>query len=163
MYEIYELDKIAISVKSRKLLKQLLKENPKLEEIMINAQNETEALIGVKNWVSEILSQNPDAKRYYENSGGNGISFKSLKWKDYAVIRILDYIDNADREFIDLNLRGKLAISNPIKLIWLAAIRGTGGAKPYFFEDMLHLFRQLMGEDERVNPAKDKVVNHTRN
>ncbi|MEN8194490.1 MAG: KamA family protein [Bacteroidota bacterium] len=158
MYEIYELDKIAISVKSRKLLKILLKENPKLEEIMINAQNETEALIGVKNWVYEILSQSPDAKKYYENGEDDGISFKALKWKDYAAIRILDYIDNADREFVDLNLRGKLAISNPIKLIWLATNRGTGGAKPYFFEDMLHLFRQLMGEDERLKPSKSQVM-----
>ena len=158
MYNVYELDKIAITVKSRKLLKQLLKENPKLDEIMINAQNETEALIGVKNWVFEILSQSIDAKKYYEEGSGNGISFKSLKWSDYAAIRILDYIDNAGREFIDLNLRGKLAISNPMQLIWLAANRGTGGAKPYFFEDMLHLFRQLMGEDERIKPDKAIVL-----
>ena len=158
MYEVYELDKIAITVKSRKLLKQLLKENPILEEIMVNAQNETEALIGVKNWVMDILAKSPEAKKYYERGPGNGISFKSLNWKDYAAIRILDYIDNAGREFIDLNLRGKLAVSNPIKLIWLAANRGTGGAKPYFFEDMLHLFRQLMGEDERVKPDRTKVL-----
>ena len=108
MYEMYDLDKIAISVKSRKLLKQLLKENPKLEEIMINAQNETEALIGVKNWVLDILSQSSDAKKYYEEGAGKGISYKTLKWEDYAAIRILDYIENAGREFIDLNLRGKL-------------------------------------------------------
>jgi lysine 2,3-aminomutase len=158
VYEVYDLDKIAITVKSRKLLKQLLKENPILEEIMVNAQNETEALFGVKNWVMDILSQSPKAKNYYENGPGDGISFKTLEWKDYAAIRILDYIDNAGREFIDLNLRGKLAVSNPIKLIWLAANRGTGGAKPYFFEDMLHLFRQLMGEDERVKPDKTKVL-----
>jgi lysine 2,3-aminomutase len=158
MYDVYELDKIAITVKSRKLLKQLLKENSELEEIMINAQNETEALIGVKNWVLQLLSQSPDAKKYYEEGSGNGISFNSLKWRDFAAIRILDYIDNAGREFMDLNLRGKLAVSNPIKLIWLAANRGTGGAKPFFFEDMLHLFRQLKGEDERLKPDKAKVM-----
>ena len=33
-----------------------------------------------------------------------------------AAIRILDYIDNAGREFPDLNLRGMIAVSNPIKL-----------------------------------------------
>lgn len=158
MYDVYELDKIAITVKSRKLLKQLLKENSELEEIMINAQNETEALIGVKNWVLQLLSQSPEAKKYFEEGSGNGISFNSLKWRDFAAIRILDYIDNAGREFMDLNLRGKLAVSNPIKLIWLAANRGTGGAKPFFFEDMLHLFRQLKGEDERLKPDKAKVM-----
>lgn len=50
--KIHQLDQIAITVKSHKLLKQLLKENPILEEIMRNARNSTEALVGVKNWVS---------------------------------------------------------------------------------------------------------------
>jgi hypothetical protein len=35
-----ELDQIAINVKSHKLLDQLLKENPKLEELMRNAKND---------------------------------------------------------------------------------------------------------------------------
>jgi len=48
MKKIEELDKIALIVKSHKLLKKLLKENPKLEEIMRYARNETEALVGVK-------------------------------------------------------------------------------------------------------------------
>lgn len=159
MSEINELDKIALSVKSRKLLKKLLKENEKLEEIMVNAQNETEALVGVKNWVLEILSENSKAKNYYEDGIESGISFKDLSWSDYAAIRLLDYIKNAGRSFIDLNLHGQLALSNPIKLIWLATHRGTGGAKPYFFEDMLHLFRQLRGKDERHIPPEQEILN----
>ncbi len=158
MSEVYELDKIALSVKSRKLLKKLLKENKKLEEIMVNAQNETEALIGVRNWVMEILENNPKAKKYYEEGIEIGISFKELSWSDYSAIRILDYIKNAGKTFIDLNLHGQLAVSNPIKLIWLATHCGTGGAKPYFFEDMIHLFRQLNGKDERNIPSKNDVL-----
>lgn len=157
MSEAHELDKIALSVKSRKLLKKLLKENEKLEEIMVNAQNETEALVGVRNWVYEILDNNQNARKYYEEGEKSGISFKDLKWSDYAAIRILDYIKNAGRAFIDLNLHGQLALSNPIKLIWLAAHSGTGGAKPYFFEDMIHLFRQLKGQDERHIPLKEEI------
>ncbi|MBT8319488.1 MAG: hypothetical protein KJP01_05095, partial [Gramella sp.] len=149
------MDKIAISVKSHRLLKQLLNENPKLEEIMFGAKNETEALIGVKNWVLEIIKDNTAAISYYENGISSSVSFKQLNWSDIAVIRILDYVDNAGREFIDLNLRGELAISNPIKLIWLAVNKGTGGAKPDFFEDMVHLFRQLMGKDERHTNSKE--------
>jgi len=154
---LYELDKIAISVKSHRLLKQLLNENPKLEEIMFGAKNETEALIGVKNWVLEILKDNTAAIKYYENGISSSVSFQQLDWADIAVIRILDYVDNAGREFIDLNLRGELAISNPIKLIWLAVNKGTGGAKPDFFEDMVHLFRQLMDKDERQTHSKEKL------
>lgn len=152
-----ELDKIAINVKSHKLLKKLLKENPKLEEIMRNSRNETEALIGVRNWVFAELERSPEALRYYKSEHAGRDMFESLKWRDYAAIRILDYIDHAGKEYIDLNLRGEVAVSNPVKLIWLAVTHGTGGAKPYFFEDMLHLFRQFRGEAEPQKPAKEQV------
>ena len=49
MKEIDKLDKIAITVRSHKLLKELLHENPRLDEIMSHAKNETEALVGVQN------------------------------------------------------------------------------------------------------------------
>lgn len=153
----HELDKIAITVKSHMLLKQLLKENPNLEEIMRFARNETEALIGIRNWVSESLKQNPEANKFYKREVIGREAFEKLSWKDYAAIRILDYIDNAGREFIDQNLRGEKAISNPIKLIWLAVNYGTGGAKPYFFQDMVQLFRQFSGKNNLELPSKNKV------
>jgi hypothetical protein len=135
MTPVAELDRIAISVKSHRLLKLLLNENPTLDEIMRNSKNETEALVGVRNWVLEKLRDSPEALAYYEGRCGDRRAFESLEWSDYAAIRILDYIDNAGREFVDLNLRGQLAVSDPITLIWLAVNRGTGGAKPAFFED----------------------------
>jgi len=153
----HELDQIAITVKSHILLKQLLKENPNLEEIMRNARNETEALVGVRNWVSKELLKNTDAYKFYKREVSGREAFEKLTWKDYAAIRILDYIDNAGREFDDLNLRGEKAVSNPIKLIWLAATYGTGGAKPYFFKDMLQLFRQFSGESTHEFPSREKV------
>lgn len=152
-----ELDKIAINVKSHKLLDQLLKENPKLEELMRNAKNETEVLVGMKHWVLEELKSSPEALTFYHNQRFKRSDFKKLKWRDYAAIRLLDYIDNAGREFPDLNLRGEIAVSNPIKLIWLAVNRGTGGAKPYFFEDMLQLFRQFSGKSKPKSPSKAEV------
>ena len=108
MTTLAELDRIAINVNSRRLLGQLLEENPRLAEIMHGARNETEALVGI-------------------------------------------------REFIDLNLRGELAVSSPIKLIWLAVSKGTGGAKRDFFEDMLHLFRQFSGREKREVPTREQV------
>ncbi|PLX17854.1 MAG: KamA family protein [Marinilabiliales bacterium] len=154
---IHELDQIAISVKSHMLLRKLLKENPLLDEIMRNARNETEALIGVRNWILEALKKHDDAYKFYKHEVKCRESFEKLEWKDFAAIRILDYIDNAGREFDDLNLRGEKAISNPIALIWLAVNFGTGGAKPFFFEDMLQLFRQFTGNLKREIPSKEKV------
>jgi lysine 2,3-aminomutase len=157
MSQIYELDKIAITVKSHRLLKVLLKENPKLEEIMQGSKNETEALVGVKNWILDRIKDKPSAIKYYENGVASGISFRSLDWSDIAAIRILDYVDNAGREFIDLNLRGQLAVSNPVKLLWLGVNKGTGGAKPDFFEDMIHLFRQLEGKEVKKDYTREKL------
>ena len=151
------LDKIAISVKSHILLKKLLRDNPILEDIMRNSKNETEALVGVRNWVLDEIRSSPHALQYFKGDKTGHKAFKKLRWRDYAAIRILDYIDNAGREFVDLNLRGNIAISNPIKLIWLGVNRGTGGAKPYFFEDMLHLFRQFTGKSKRKLPSREDV------
>ncbi|MGQ8335837.1 KamA family radical SAM protein [Sunxiuqinia sp. A32] len=151
-----QLDKIAISVKSHRLLKKLLRENPKLGNIMQNSRNETEALVGVRNWVLEDLKKRPDAYNYYKKNGLH-VSLTKVAWSDYAAIRILDYIDHAGNEYIDQNLHGELAVSNPIKMIWLAVNYGTGGAKPYFFQDMLELFRQYRGVLKRELPSRKKV------
>ncbi len=152
-----KLDQIAITVKSHKLLKKLLRENPVLEEIMRNARNETEALIGVRNWIMAYVNERPVAYNFYKEIDTGREAFEQLTWQDYAAIRILDYIDNAGREFEDPNLRGEIAISNPIKLIWLAVTYGTGGAKPYFFEDMLYLFRQFSGSYTRQLPDREAL------
>jgi lysine 2,3-aminomutase len=155
--ESIDLDKIAINTLSHKLLEKLLTENPKLEEIMRLAKNETEALVGVKEWVLEYMENRPEALNYYKSEHSGPMIFKKLTWQDYAAIRLLDYIDNGGRTFIDPNLRGEIALSDPIKLIWLAVNKGTGGAKPFFFEDMIQLFRQFSGSQIRKLPGK-KIV-----
>jgi lysine 2,3-aminomutase len=157
MSTIAELDRIAITVKSHRLLHRLLAENPKLEEIMRKAMNETEALVGVRNWVLDEIRDRPGALAFYASKHPDREDFQVLEWRDFAAIRILDYIDNAGREFQDLNLRGELAVSNPFQLLWLAVHHGTGGAKPGFFEDMLHLFRQFTGANGRARPSRGQV------
>ena len=62
-----DLDKIAINTLSHKLLEKLLTENPKLEEIMRLAKNETEALVGVKEWILEYMENRPEALDYYKS------------------------------------------------------------------------------------------------
>ncbi|MGZ2368778.1 KamA family radical SAM protein [Ancylomarina sp. YFZ004] len=151
--KVHHLDQIAITVKSHMLLKELLKVSPVLEEIMRNAKNPTEALVGVRNWVVEELKKHKEAYQFYKGEIKGREAYEKLTWVDFAAIRILDYIDNAGREFEDPNIRGEKAISNPIKLIWLAVNYGTGGAKPYFFRDMLYLFRQFCGTYKREMPT----------
>jgi len=157
MTENEKLDRIAISVRSHRLLRVLLRENPMLETIMRESKNEIEAQLGVKNWIHSEYSSRKDAFRFQTDQVTRLENFEKLSWNDYAIIRILDYIDHAGIEYPDPNLRGEIAVSNPIRFIWLAVIKGTGGAKPEFFIDMIELFRQLRGESNQVIPDRDAV------
>ncbi len=157
MKEIEKLDKIAISVKSHRLLKRLLNENPTLEKIMRESKNETEVLVGVKDWLTKEYRDRENAYRFYHEEKPDRELFNKLEWKDYAIIRILDYIDHAGKEYPDLNLRGEIAVSHPMRLIWLAVNKGTGGAKPDFFEDMIQLFRQLRVESQPPPTSREKI------
>jgi lysine 2,3-aminomutase len=158
MTQIEVLDRIAITVKSHKLLKVLLQENPRLDEIMRNSKNETEALIGVKAWIEKEFGSRQAAFRFQQSRTPGQDLYDQLEWRDFAIIRILDYIEHAGKEYRDLNLRGEIAVSNPVKLIWLAVNRGTGGARPDFFRDMIQLFRQLRGESQPKNPDDREIL-----
>jgi len=157
MTEIEKLDRIAINVKSHKLLRLLLSENPELEEILRNSKNETEVVVGVREWIMKSLKDRDNAFRFYQARHASKELFDKLEWRDYAIVRILDYIDHAGKEYPDLNLRGEIAVSNPLRLIWLAVHKGTGGAKPDFFMDMIMLFRQLRGESRQARFSKEQV------
>lgn len=156
-YSMSELDKIAISVKSHRLLRILMLENPRLEKIMHYSKTEIEALLGVRNWILEELEGNETAMEFYKGWASDVPSYQKLAWKDLAAIRILDYIDHAGMMYYDQNLRGEAAINNPVKTIWLAVNRGTGGAKPPFFTDMIELFRQFRNENEPARPTGEEV------
>jgi lysine 2,3-aminomutase len=158
MTEIEKLDRIAINVRSHKLLRKLLLENPELEAILRNSKNETEVVVGVREWIEKSLKDREDAFRFYHATHASRELFDKLEWRDYAIIRILDYIDHAGKEYPDLNLRGEIAVSNPLRLIWLAVNKGTGGAKPDFFIDMIMLFRQLRGESRQGSVTREQVM-----
>ncbi|MCP4550498.1 MAG: KamA family protein [Bacteroidetes bacterium] len=157
MSKIKILEKVAISVRSLNILNKLLAENPKLEQIMRKANNKSEALLGIKNWVLAYFKSRPTAYNFYLDSESNNEDYGELNWRDIAAIRLMDYIDNAGRRYNDLNLRGELVGSNPIKFIWMAVKDGTGGAKEDFFMDMLYLFRQFNGKYKNEIPQSDVV------
>lgn len=157
MTEIEKLDRIAINVRSHRLLKILLNENQELEEILRSSKNETEVVVGVREWIEKSQKEREEAFRFYHAPHSNRDLFEKLEWRDYAIIRILDYIDHAGKEYPDLNLRGEIAVSNPLRLLWLAVNKGTGGAKPDFFIDMIMLFRQLRGESQQQSFAPEQV------
>lgn len=159
MYVAKNGEKIAIDLKSQRLLNRLLIENPRLEKILRDAETDLHAREGIRKWVLEQIKTHPNVLKYFEceDKEQKRRLFKTLKWRDYAAIRLLDYIENAGREFKDLNLGGEVIKSNPIKLLWLAVNQGIGRAGPHFFNDMLHLFRQFTRKRQRKFPKKEEV------
>ncbi len=155
--QVHDLDSVAISVKSHRLLHRLMHENPDLERIMQYSKTEIEALLGVRTWVMRELEGNKAALSLYRGETNGNSAFHSLKWKDLASIRLLDYIDHSGMVYQDKNLRGESAVNNPIKMIWLAVNFGTGGAKPAFFEDMIQLFRQFQAVEPPDLPDREQV------
>lgn len=150
-------EKITITPESHRLLLQLMDENPELMEIIKTSKTANATNKKIKKWTEDILKHHPVAMNYYRNEVSGRENYKKLTWQDLAAIRILDYIANSDKEYEDLNLNGEISASNPFKLTWLAFHYGKGGVKPNFFHDMIHLFRQFSGKENRRLPSKEKI------
>jgi lysine 2,3-aminomutase len=151
------LDKIAISVKSHRILQIFLKENPDVAEILKEANDKEEALEAMRRWILPYFENHPHAWDYYTGKISGREAFDQLSWSDYGAIRLMDYIKHAGMIFEDLNLRGDLVGSHPIKYLWLAIKFGTGGANHHFFYDTLMLFRQIKGRYDRQMPDISKL------
>ena len=151
------IENVKVNPKSQYLVQKILTENPAIKEIFEESKNVNEVYASLRKWVLDELEENSNALQYYsENVSGRDI-FTKLNYKDFAAIRILDFIDHEGMEYEDPHLRGKVFYNNPIRLLWLAVKFGKGGAKPDFFEDLLNLFRQFTGKISRVVPDKEKV------
>ncbi len=154
----YYPEKIAISVKSAKMLRQLFRENPRLEKIFKTAATEDDARKLLREWANEVISDNDDAVNYCKGEKTGIHTWENLRWKDLAAIRIFDYLDNAGGEYINPHKGGEKMMNDPFNFVWLAAKNGTGGSKPLFFEDMIQLFRQLTGQLPQSKPDRNTVV-----
>ncbi len=152
-----ESDRIAINIRSRKLLSVLFKENPELEQILLESINEKEVLQGIRNYVLPKLTENPVALKFYNAEIFGRKAFQNLSQKEIATIRILDYIDHSGQYIVDLNSKGEITENHPFKILWLAARFGRGGAHPNFFIDMIELFRQFRGLGMQCLPSEEKV------
>ncbi len=141
------LDKTPISPTAEKQLNRLLKENPRLKKILLSSETLEEVRIGIRLWVMEYMEIHPHTYAFYKNEIKGRKAMEKLSWQDYAAIRLLDYLDHAGISVDDLNLRGKKAVSEPFKMLWLATCKGIGGAQSNFFRDMTHLFRQFSGNE----------------
>ncbi len=151
------LDQTPISATAKKYLDILLKENPRLEIILRESDTFENVEIALRKRLMQYMDNNPHAFACYQYKSKGMNALKKLSWQDIAAIRIMDYIDHSGITIDDLNLKGKKAISEPFKVLWLATIEGIGGAKTNFFKDMIQLFRQFNGQAKRQLPDLDQI------
>ncbi len=152
------LDQTPISPTAKKQLNKLLKENPRLETILLNSETLEDVRNAVRQWVMEYMDTHPHTFAFYKYESKGRRAMEKLSWQDYAAIRLLDYLDHAGIRVEDLNLRGKKAVSEPFKMLWLATLEGLGGAQSNFFRDMIHLFRQFSGNERYKAPSRETIL-----
>jgi len=154
-----KLYNVAIDVKSFRLVQQLLDENPWFRQIIKKSDEIDEVLSAIKAKVDNYLEERIEALEYYRGQSIGNRALKKLEWRDYAALRILDYIDHTGQIFTDPNIKlNKIAVNNPFRLLYMAAKYGTGGAHYDFFMDMLWLFRQFSGAFKREVPSEKKFA-----
>lgn len=151
------MDRIALNIRCHELLGQLLDECPVLSDILKTSRNHREVQKRLRRWVRKSLRSSPHALKLQHSKHLKPEHVAALKWREYAAIRILDYLDNAGREFADPDFHDEFAVTDPFRLLWLAVNRGTGGASPPFFRDMIMLFRQFSGKLDHRVPSREEV------
>ncbi|PLW95217.1 MAG: KamA family protein [Marinilabiliales bacterium] len=149
---------MVLSSRGHELLQVLRNENPTLNRYFTESNNYEEFRDILKDHALKILSENPNAVKYYNKEINTCEGYYSITFRDYASIRILDYIDHAGRTFEDLNQRGETELSDPIKMLWDAAKGNSDDIYDDFFEDMVYLFRQLDGRLKREIPTKSQIL-----
>ncbi|MGM0613328.1 MAG: hypothetical protein ACQESM_07445, partial [Bacteroidota bacterium] len=133
---MHNLNSVAISGYSQKIINTLLSEQPKVSQIYQRSETYEDFERQLSEWAKEILQESEVGLAYYKEEQTGQTAFNRLRWQDFAAIRVLDYIDNTDREFEDKNLHGLKILNEPFRILYRGIKYGTGGGKPAFFQDM---------------------------
>lgn len=148
---------IALSLRSRRALNKLMEENLWFSSIIRNSDTYQQAEEDIQYYCMSLLKKSPEALKFYNGEVSGRKAYRRLRWNDFGIIRMLDYISHSGLELEDQNQGGKLITNHPIKLIWEACHNKRGGARFVFFQDMYYLLRQISGELENMNPTREKV------
>jgi len=143
----------------RQIIKTILDENPKLQKIILLSESEKDFIFHLREWIFPKIKNNKLAYRFYNNEIAGFDVLKAMSWKDVAAIRLLDYIDNNNKELVDLNKNAKLIKNNTLELFFNALKFGEEKESEAFLVDFLYLFRQLNGNLKFSIPQKKEVKN----
>ncbi len=141
-----------------RIIDALIAENPVIVSILSDKSINNEQMIQqIRDAVLLMLREHPKAYAYYRGEAKGEKSFFKLSWHDLACMRVLDYLEHEGEVFADQNLRGKPVSSRPFTLLRKAVRDRKFPASEDFYEDMLHLFRQLNGLEQQTMPTRQQV------
>jgi lysine 2,3-aminomutase len=144
--------------KRRTLVSAIADENPIITGILRNRNLNLEQQISeIRNTILQSLREHPKAYAYYTGKESGEKAFFRLSWRDLAFIRVLDYLIHEGYEFSDLNLRGEMVCTSPIKTLRDALRDEDYHAHEDFYLDLLHLLRQLSGAERPKLPSRQQV------
>jgi len=138
------------------ILNKLVRENPHLLSIFKYAETLDEAKNNLKNWIDEFISDSSIVLDTYKNL--DTTRKKPIDWKEFAIIRLLDYIRYEGMQLKDPNLSNRIVVSQPIENLWRAIRFEKGNCTKAFCLDMLYLFRQMNGKLKQTKPSRKKII-----
>lgn len=155
MYTTNISDKQALTLRSLKIVKILLDENPLVREAIDSSDNYEEVIKILRTYLDSYLDENPCTKAYFLEEGN--VKLAELSWIDMGVLRLLNFLKYEGISFVDPNRGNKLVYSTPIRNLYNAAKYGKGDCTKDFFIDMLYLFRQINGRLRYKIPSEQKI------
>ena len=150
-------EQLSLTLYSKSIISKILTEFKEIGRIFLTSESEEELHKDLGILAVNILKENPVAYKYYTGSLKGRNAFDQLRWKDFAAIRLLEYIKHAGEGFQDMNLNGNLVINNPLRTLWTAIRTDSGPGTIDFYHDMMELFRQLAGSTRRMKPTFDRL------
>jgi len=158
MSNLFIKDKTSLDVRTLKIVDRILREHPDVKEIFESSETILEARFKLRKWVVVYLDKNINTKNYYLKKAKGHSALRKISYKDYAAIRLMDYLDNEGRSFEDPHKQMHEVTSNPVKNLWLAINHGKGSASVDFFLDMYYLLNQLSGKLSRRKSSKEQIT-----
>jgi lysine 2,3-aminomutase len=131
----------------RSILNLIVEENGPLCHGLAKSATTAEGNDVVRVLATSVLRESgPHGEAVYRGESTGPEVFNRLSAREFAAIRLLDYVDHAGRQFPDPNSADGTVLSDPIQLLREAIITGESEAEAPFFLDWLHLLRQTREE-----------------
>ncbi|SFV70600.1 Lysine 2,3-aminomutase [hydrothermal vent metagenome] len=146
---------ILLNSNTNKIVQTIVKENQDIVKIFYATNSVQEAKKSLRTYILKDMRK--EALVYYHYFSDSKDTFESLRWQEYASIRLLDYLDNDGLVLKDQNLRGAGVVSEPITMLYNVIVNNKTASESFLF-DMLYLLRQYQGILKQQTPSKSMLL-----